>query len=79
MRIFDKDERGWQIGRWNTLISIRWRKFQIMRWYGVKFDDKYNTICFGRLQIRVWKPKFMRSGEGIFLYREIPYDKYKTL
>lgn len=79
MRLFNKDEFGWNIGRWYTPISVRWVKSKIMRFYGIRFDDKYNTMCFGRLEIRIWKPKCMRSGSGIYFYRKMPYDKTRVM
>jgi hypothetical protein len=74
-----KNEFGWEVGRWNTPVSIKWHKFKILRFYGIKFDDKFNTLCFGRLEIRVWKPNCMRSGMGIYLFKEMPYDKNRSM
>ena len=63
--------KGWQIGTWSTPISISWKSQMILRHYGIRFDCKFNTVCFGRLEIRIWKPKFMRCGAGIVVLRDM--------
>ena len=62
-----KDEYGWKIGKWGSKISLTWRNKQILRWYGLRYFDDYNELCFGRLTIRIRKHK----RDGIYLFREI--------
>lgn len=78
-KLIKKDEHGFKIGKWYSPISLTWRNNQILRWYGVRFFDKYNEICFGRLTIRILKPKFLQVDSGIYLFREMPYDKDRTI
>lgn len=77
--IVKKDEYGYKIGTWASPISIGWRKNAIFRWYGIRFFDKYNEVCFGRLEIRIWKPKFLRTNSGIYFFREMPHDNSGSL
>jgi hypothetical protein len=79
MKLFNRDEFGWNIGKWNTPISARWIKSKILRCYGIQFNKKFNVLCFGRLEIRVWKPVFLRPGNGIYFYKTMPYDKSRSM
>lgn len=72
---YRKNEYGWEIGKWNTAVSIRWYTNCVLRFYGIKFDSKYNTICFGRLEIRIWKPKFMWDGNIMGFTRDTSKTK----
>ena len=76
MNFFWKDEFGWNIGTWKTPVSARWISGRLFRHYGIRFDCKFNTLCFGRLEIRVWKPKFLRCGSGIYYFREMKPKEY---
>lgn len=78
-KVIKRDEYGFKIGNWNSPISLTWRNNQILRWYGIRFFDKYHEVCFGRLTIRIYKPKFLRINNGIYLFREMPHDKNRTL
>jgi hypothetical protein len=55
-----KDVYGWGIGKWNSIVSIRYFTATKFVQWGLKFYCKYWELYLGRMKIRVWKPKFMR-------------------
>ena len=66
-----KDIFGWQIGNWNSLLSIRWSNNMEIRYYGILFSKNYITLHFGRLEFRMWKPKILRKFNGVYIKRKV--------
>jgi hypothetical protein len=70
-KFFRKDRHSWQLGTWSTPVSARWMRRTILRRYGVESTCKFSTICFGRLEIRIWKPKIMRHPVQLFIIKDM--------